>query len=439
MSNPDPQRVNELRTLITDFLRTRRDDKLDKVKDDDAAPARREELHQQFILMTWLDDAARRVTQIEAVTHSLKPIHPDAKGTSLYSIPQNLPALNVVGSHCLGSDFVGDVVGNAAALDIYKFLKLAYQGDTLLVLVLRRDADLSAAFSDDLEQAQAWMSAFSGIVAPRERIASHTLAKQCYWLAGDDPDPHDDASFHLLAPLYATSLTHYVYLRIQNDRFSDEAKAAREARKDGRFDDRPVREYPHMAVQKLGGTKPQNISQLNSERGGNNFLLASLPPIWRSVDIKPLLGTDSMFDHYGWRPDVKKIVRTLLAFFKSDPARNLDTRKRRDKLVNDLIDEFWQFSAELQSLEPGWSQVRACRLGGAERHWLDPDGVAHTCSESGVPLPTGTAEGVSMNFANWLNAQLRDPLPMGDPEFMHWRELMLEQLKEEAREARHDN
>jgi len=439
MPNRDPQRVNELRTLIADFLKTRRDDKLDKVKEDDDAPARREELHQQFISVAWLDDAARRVTQIQAVTHSLKPIHPDAKGSSLYSTPQDLPALTVVGSHCLGSGFAGDVVGNAAALDVYKFLKIEHQGNTLLALVLRRDADLAAAFSDDLVQAETWMSAFSGIVEPRGRVASHTLAKQCYWLTGNEPDPHDDASFHLLAPLYASSLAHRVYLTIQDDRFSEEAKAAREARKNEIFSDRPVREYPHMAVQKLGGTKPQNISQLNSERRGDNFLLASLPPVWRSLDIKPLLNKESMFGRYGWRPEVKKLVRTLLAFFKSDPARNLATRERRDKLVNDLIDEFWQFSAELQSLEPGWSQISECHLSGAHKHWLDLDGVAQACAESGLALPTDTAENVSRDFANWLNALLRDPLPMGDPEYLQWRKLMLEQLKEEEREGRHGN
>jgi CRISPR-associated protein Csy1 len=437
MPNHDPQRVTELRTLIAEFLKMRRDDKLDKVKDDDQAPAKREELHQQFIASAWLEDAARRVGQIQAVTHSLKPIHPEAKGSNLYSAPHDLPALSVVGSHCLGSDFAGDVVGNAAALDVYKFLKIEHQGNTLLALVLRHDGDLAAALSDDHEQAQAWMDAFAGIVEPRGRVASHALAKQCYWLTGDDP--HDDASFHLLAPLYASSLAHRVYLTIQDDRFSEEAKAARAARKDGTFSERPVREYPQMAVQKLGGTKPQNISQLNSERRGDNFLLASLPPVWRSVDIQPLLGTESMFDRYGWRKEVKTLVRTLLAFFKSDPARNLATRERSDELVNDLIDEFWQFSAELQSLEPGWSQVRECQLGGAEKHWLDPDGVAQACIESGLPLPTDTVENVSRNFANWLNHQLRDPLAMGDPEFMHWRKLMFEQLKEEEREGRHDN
>lgn len=424
----------ELRSLISGFFIERMESKLDKLAPDDP---KRAGLIQQFIPLIWLDDAARRVTQIQAVTHSLKPIHPDAKGSNLYSAPQDLPALSVVGSHCLGSDFAGDVVGNAAALDVYKFLKLEHQGNTLLALALRRDVNLAAALSDDPEQAQAWMDAFAGIVEPRGRVASHALAKQCYWLTGDDP--YDDASFHLLAPLYASSLAHHVYLTIQDDRFSDEAKAAREARKDGTFSERPVREYPQMAVQKLGGTKPQNISQLNSERRGDNFLLASLPPIWRSVDIKPLLGTDSMFDRYGWRPEVKKLVRTLLAFFKSDPARNLATRERRDELINDLIDEFLQFSAELQSLEPGWSQVPECHLSGAHKHWLDPDGVAQACIELGLPLPADTDENVSRNFANWLNALLRDPLPMGDPEFMHWRKLMLEQLKEEEREGRHDN
>ena len=438
MPNRDPQRINELRTLIADFLKTRRDDKLDEVKDDDeAAFIKREKLHQQFTFIAWIDDAARRVGQIQAVTHSLKPTHPDAKGTNLYKAPQDLPALNVVGSHCLGADFAGDVVGNAAALDVYKFLKLEHHGNTLLALVLRRDADLAAALSEDPAQAETWMDAFAGIVEPRGRVASHTLAKQFYWLTGDDP--HDDASFHLLAPLYASSFAHNVYLTIQDDRFSEEAKAARQARKDGTFNERPVREYPQMAIQKLGGTKPQNISQLNSERRGDNFLLASLPPIWRSLDVKPLLGTESMFDRYGWRSEVKKLVRMLLTFFKADPARNRPTRDRRDKLVNDLIDEFLQFSAELRSLEAGWSQVPECGLSSAQKHWLDPDGVAQACAESGLPLPTDTADSVSRDFANWLNHQLRDPLPMGDAEFFDWRRLMLEQLKEEEREGRHDN
>ena len=434
MSRPISGRPAELRLLIERFLQERLDGKLEGFAADDPKHA---DLHQQFIPSRWLEDAARRVSQIQAVTHSLKPIHPDAKGTNLYCPPQTLHELPVVGTHCLGEDFAGDVVGNAAALDVYKFLKLEYQGRTLLALALTRDADLVAALSDDPVQAQAWVSAFAELTKPRARPASHTLAKQIYWLIGNEPG--DDASFHLLAPLYASSLAHSVYKTVQDDRFSEGAKAARQARKDGAFSQRPVRDYPQMAIQQLGGTKPQNISQLNSERRGNNLLLASLPPTWRSADLNPLLGTDSMFHRYGRRKQVKEMVKALLAFFKSDPTANLETREHRQEWVNGLIDEFLQFSAELRSLSPGWSQGTDCRLSSAGKHWLDPEGVEQACAQSALPVPTDTAEQISALFANWLNGQLRDPLPMGDPEYLEWRNQMHEQIKAEEREGRHDD
>ncbi len=434
MPMPLSGRQAELRALIAGFLKERCETKQEKLEPDDPKYA---ELTQQFQPATWLDDAARRVHQIQAVTHSLKPIHPEAKGTNLYSPPASLSALDVVGSHCLGADFAGDVVGNAAALDVYKFLKLTHQERSLLDLVLARDADLAMALSDDEAQAAGWLDAFAGLVDPRGRVASHTMAKQLYWPVGDDP--HDAAGFHLLAPLYASSLAHRVYLTIQEDRFSDEAKAARQAKRDGAFSERPVREYPQLAVQQLGGTKPQNISQLNSERRGNNCLLASLPPVWMSVDLKPLHGTDTLFRSYGRRDEVRQTLKVLLAFLKTDPARNVETRAHRAEMVESLIDELLQFTAELRTLAPGWSSAPECQLNLAERHWLDPDGVAIARAAAGQPLPTDTAEQISAAFANWLNARLRDPLPVGDPEFLEWRKRMHEQIKADERGDRDDD
>ena len=425
------------RAIIMAFLQARCTDKCDAVKDDTddpaAAAAQKEKLRQQFTPAIWLEDAARRAGQIQAVTHSLKPVHPDAKGTSLYCPPDTLTACDVVGSHCLGDNFAGDVVGNAAALDVYKFLKLAHEGRSLLALCVAEDEGLAAALSDDSAQAKAWMQAFAALVVPRGRVASHTLARQLYWQTGDDP--LDDASFHLLAPLYASSLAHRVFETLQDDRFSDAAKAAREAKKTNTFSERPVREYPQLAVQQLGGTKPQNISQLNSERRGNNSLLASLPPVWRSADLQPLLGTESMFHRYGRRPDVRQNVKALLTFLKTDPKRNLATRGKRAAWVHLLIDEFLQFTAELRNLEPGWSQTSACHLGDAEARWLDPEGVAATDAALDRVPPNDIPERISAAFANWLNAQLRDPLPMGDAEFLAWRQDMHEQIKAEEREG----
>jgi CRISPR-associated protein Csy1 len=414
--------------LIAGFLKERCETKQEKLEPDDPKYA---ELTQQFQPITWLDDAARRVNQIQAVTHSLKPIHPEAKGTNLYSPPASLSALDVVGSHCLGVDFAGDVVGNAAALDVYKFLKLTHQERSLLDLVLARDADLAVALSDDEAQAAGWLDAFAGLVDPRGRVASHTMAKQLYWPVGDDP--HDDTGFHLLAPLYASSLAHRVYLTIQEDRFSEEAKAARQAKRDGAFSERPVREYPQLAVQQLGGTKPQNISQLNSERRGNNCLLASLPPVWKSVDLKPLYGINTMFDRYGRRDEVRQAVKLLLAFLKTDPIKNAKTQSYKAELLDVLTDALLQFTAELRTLEPGWSSASECHLNLAERHWLDPEGVASARAAAGQSLPTDTAEQISAAFANWLNARLRDPLLMGDAEFLVWRKRMHDEIKADER------
>lgn len=96
-----------------------------------------------------------RVTQIQCATHTLKPIHPDARGSNLYVLPQNLPSLTEVGTHCLGANYRDDVVGNAAALDVYKFLTLQHQGQTLLQLACVEDADFLAALSNDAKEAQA--------------------------------------------------------------------------------------------------------------------------------------------------------------------------------------------------------------------------------------------------------------------------------------------
>jgi CRISPR-associated protein Csy1 len=425
MQNHHPQRSAELRAVITDFLNKRLADKLDKLDPDDP---KRQELLQQFQPATWLDDAARRASQIQAVTHSLKPIHPDAKGTNLYCPPATLARVPVVGSHCLGAEFADDFVCDAKLLPIVAFLKLKHGFQTMLALCIQKDVDLSAALSDDLGQASAWMTSFAAVASARGNPSSHTLAKQLYWPVTDSA--HGDDEFHVLNPLYATSLAHKVYEQLQNDRFGADTKAEREAKKARTFHANPVHEYRHMAVQKLGGNNPQNISQLNQKRGGNNHLLASLPPVWQSVPIKPLLNTGSMFHRYSRRPLVRQHVKSLLDFLKTDPNPNQATRNQRAGYVDSLLDEFFQFTAELCELEPGWSQHTDCDLSSAQAHWLDPVGAA-------APVPVDLADTISRDFAGWFNGQLHAALPVGDPEFLTWRKRMTDEINAFEREISH--
>lgn len=416
MTDHAPDRRALFRVAIQAFLKARCDDKLDKLAPGDP---KREVLLAQFEYTAWIADAARRATQIQAVTHSLKPIHPDARGTNLYCPPDTLVAHNEVGSHCLPASFSGDVVGNAAALDVYKFLKVEADGRPLLASMLDRDADLIAALSDDARQAEAWRGAFVSITAARGDVSSHTRGKQLYWLVGEDPQ--NDADYQVLAPLYASSLAQAVYEVIDHDRFSESAKEARKARREDAFHPTGFHDYPNLAVQKLGGTKPQNISQLNSERRGTNYLLASLPPAWKFRDIRAPFGAESVFPRFGRQPEVRRLVGELLAFLVSDPDPNVDTRNRREAYTDDLIDELLEFAAGYHAgLDSGWSSDPRCQLPMEEQLWLDPrrgeSDEAFSAEWTWMDWP----DAVGKRFGNWLNGQLEGRLPVGDVEQRHW-------------------
>src|SRR5690606_38164771 len=105
---------------------------------------------------------------------------------------------------------------------------------------------------------------------------------------------------------------------------------------------RPYRSYPDLAIQKIGGANPQGISQLTSQRRGQNYLLPSLPPVRSTLDLKPPLRLDSIFKRF--ERSAEFWVKTLRDFLESDPAANAATRNRRDGLLAGLLDELHIFS-----------------------------------------------------------------------------------------------
>lgn len=413
-----PERTLRIRATIATFLQERLQARIDKLPDDDP---KRSELIAQFQRTTWLEDAARRVRQIQAVTHSLKPIHPDARGTNLYVEPQQLAQHELVGSHSLTRGFAGDVVGNAAALDVYKFLKLQVDGRTLLEWLLANDEAALQALHDDAEQAREWQSAFVGLTLPREgAIASHPRAKQLYWFWGGDATADED--YHLLAPLYATSLAHAVYEIVQEHRFGESNKAARTAKRDNQAHEGVLHDYPDLAVQKLGGTKPQNISQLNSERGGNNYLLASLPPPRWQQQFNPLPSHSAKSIFSVWKKEfvVWLLSGELKAFLEAKPKPIMATRDERDDWTDMVIERVLDLAATVQNASPGWSAAAGSELNESEKLWLDPFRAEADLAFRKDWQWWDWPDQVCERFGNWLNEILSDPLPFGEVEQRHW-------------------
>lgn len=199
----------------------------------------RRELEKKYEVRTWLTDAAARAGQISLVTHAVKYFHGDAKGSSVYSTVRNNETAYLT-TATLPSPAV-DTVGNSAALDVAKLLQTEHEGDSLLASLKRGDFSALTALAENEMQAQQWISGFMQALSDKT-LSTHQLAKQLYFPV------YGAGEYHLLSPLYSSSLAHALYQRISHARYSEASVAARKARREGLWNSEAVQYFPDLAV-----------------------------------------------------------------------------------------------------------------------------------------------------------------------------------------------
>lgn len=339
--------MNEFSILVETYIREKQEDK-----------------NQKFCVKSWLDSASKRASQISIATHVLKYTHSDAKGSNIYAKP------TPEDSSCYSSRYVTtnainnlreDVVGNAAAMDIAGLLQLELNGINFLDYIDKNDSFPISAFAENETQLASWMNGFKSILSER-KLSSHTLAKQIYF-------PKEEGGYHLLAPLYSSSLAQVLYDRVKKDRFEEDAKTARESKKKEKFSDFILIDYPNLGIQLFGGTKPQNISRLNSLRGGKSYLLRSAPPIWTPIK-KPPIKKNAFWKSYQKNivEELKDFKQYLWAIHNLDS--NIEIRDRIKNYVNHLVDLLLIAAEEIRCMKPGWSINSEIPL--YEQIFLDP-------------------------------------------------------------------
>jgi len=434
-----------LSAQIADYIASRAEARLDKF-DKDAEKQRntaqdagllaeleftleteRKDIESKYLPVNWLADAAMRAKQIQMVTHALKFTHTDARGSSFYfpeglSLAEGMKNGEVLSTASLTNPAI-DAVGNAAALDVAALLQMKHEGKTLVQYIEQGDSSPLQPFAQDEQQLAEWLEAFKQVLNGNG-LSSHKLAKQLYF-------PVAEGQYHLLAPLYSSSLAHALNSRIAASRYPDEMKLVRKAKKEGRFNATPVVDYPDTAVRSHGGTKPQNVSQLNSSQGGKSFLLSCAPPNWE-VQAKPPLGAKTVFsrNHFGLR--VRKEVWSLQQhLLKKLDKNNEPIRDQRAERVDQVLDHFFQYAAEIQALagHGGWSALPDCKLSRAEQLWLDPQRAELDEAFAEERDRNDWQAVIADQFARWFNSRLKhEKLTMGDSEHTEWKKLALEVL-----------
>ncbi|WP_419208191.1 type I-F CRISPR-associated protein Csy1 (plasmid) [Photobacterium leiognathi subsp. mandapamensis] len=379
-------------------------------------------LQEQFELNAWIENAARRANQISMATHALKFTNSSAKGSNIlaHDLGQDVRYLDTE----ILKDKAIDAVGNAAALDVARFLQLTDEnGLSLLAYLAQEDHRPLALLSNDEAELTHWIDGLKQALRDTTP-SSHILGKQIYFPISDD-------KYHLLAPLYSSSLAQVLFDEIQHSRFSQEMKTIREAKRNNYFHPNPLVAYPNLAMTMAGGSKPQNVSQLNNKRSGKTYLFSAAPPHWQT-QIKAPVGLDSILRHreinYHTKAPIARLTQLLLKLNVASTESNMHIRDYIANTVDEVIDQILLVVMPWQQLPAGWSNASALPL--AQRRWLDPNNTQWDRFDD------DWQQAISANVGLWLkdkiNKRSQNQFTLGQIEAEQWQKQCLQALKDIA-------
>ena len=316
--------------------------------------------NEAFDIETWLPSAAKRATQLSMVSHPGKFSHPSAKTSSIIASCERKDD-GFVRTGNAESEL--DVFGNAAALDVYKFLSLAMKnGKTILENLENKTPEIQEQFS---LKTSSFDAIHTGLMAiKKEGVTNYQTSgkvKQVYFPVEDD--------YHLLSILTPSGLMFKLKERINTIRFSEQVKQARDAKRKNEINEQGFTEIYNLSVIGFGGTKPQNISILNSQNFGQSYLLECLPPILKKRTI--ILPKKNFFTNTLNPWAYKESFQTFHRLIYGD-YNNVDIRRGRDNTIHFIVSQVIERMWAVRQSEQGWSEGGAySHLPAYQKHWLD--------------------------------------------------------------------
>ncbi|WP_449553600.1 type I-F CRISPR-associated protein Csy1 [Lelliottia amnigena] len=408
-----------LTAFIAEYIAGRRQTKLEtfdkeaaKRSDADiyALAEERRELELRYEPVAWLTDAAKRAGQISLVTHVAKFAHGDSRSSSILIEKQDLEGY--LNSSTIPSLII-DASGNAAALDVAKFLQIKIDGYSLLDRIRSGNYTALEYYAKNIHQLEKWVSGFLSAVNIT-KVSSHKLAKQIYFPVG--------TGYHLLGPLFSTSFAHEIYHIFKSNYFSEETKVARKALRDKSWHSGTVIFYPEMVKMHFGGSNPQGISALNTARRGEMHLLSCEPPKDKVIKTPPRM-IKSIFAVPGsFNNKAAPLINHLTDLLSGKTSkRGAHLHKFRDDLLLQISNLLFDASSGLQRKEwQGWT-TQCPDLVRHQKLWLDP-WQSKIDEDFKFEREKGDwKELVIKDFSLWVNYRLGESLSdLGETERREW-------------------
>ena len=348
------------------------------------------ELHEksaiEFSLEVWLPNASKRAGQISISTHPCTFSHPSSRKNKNGDVTPIIADKEQRNDGLLRSGNVevqSDALGNAAALDVHKFLNLEMPDGKLLLEHIKNDTDLAKSLLKIKSKSyEVLKDEFLEMINSSSELVTSSKIKQVYF-------PVED-TYHQLSILTNSGMVYQLRKRLDTIRFGaneEDKKSLKELKNkynDNKYSDESYLTIPMLTTIGYGGTKPQNISVLNSQNGGKSQLLYSMPPELKKRKVK-----FPKYDFFSesinpWK--FQNIFKDLHNIYKVPNYSNEAMRSARkyhyEQLVEKVIEQMWtvrlvedeqyyEKQSKLKSHQKIWLLSEKSRKRDEEDNWLD--------------------------------------------------------------------
>lgn len=321
------------------------------------------ECAQVFSLEEWLPNAAKRAGQISIATHPCTFSHPSARKNKNGYVSSIIADTERAADGFLktGSAVVEtDALGNAAALDVHKFLTLQMSDGLQLLAHIQQDTDLAKkTLTINQTPYQILKNDFLAMVKTKDENISSSKIKQVFFPVDND--------YHQLSLLTNSGLIYQLRKRIDHIRFSDDVKEIRALKKKNEYSEPGYFEIYNLTTIGYGGTKPQNISVLNNKNGGKVHLLQSLPP---SLEKRFIHFPKTNFFTESFRNrDYQDVFQALHKILKTD-YNNIKIREGRDYRLQEILDRIIDKMWAVRSIAKEQYYENSSKLSKHQKIWL---------------------------------------------------------------------
>ena len=328
------------------------------------------EMEEKFSLANWLPDAARRAGQMSITSHPCTFSHPSArKNKNGYVTPVLASGTQAPDGYLRTGNIASelDAVGNAAAIDVYKFLNIQLADGRKLFEHIEKDSPLSRdLLSKCSVQYEELRQGFLKMVenAGGKQITSSKI-KQVYFPL------HESEHYHLLSLVTNSGTVFEMRKRIDGMRYGERLKELRKLRKENKYSHEGFSEIYNITTIAYGGTKPQNISILNNRNGGKARLLLSVPPSIAEREVR--FPKRDFFRESLQYNEVKHSLKKLHNIFVSDKNSDIPQRKLRagrDRQIDNILEVIINRAEAVKAQASVQYHAASDQLPAHQRVWL---------------------------------------------------------------------